>query len=677
MVTTEQNDAKWNLLIVEDDPDQARNVQRLLLKKFKVGADTAASIEHARKALAAKQYDVVVLDYQLPDGSGLDLLGEITSRPVHPRVIMVTGQGGEDIAAEAFRREASGYVVKDSRLPAMLPEIVSQALHEVKLRGAQERLKRSEENGRALLDTTPETLMLIDGDGIILTINETGAARFGLEPDQMAGTRLYDHMPADLAESRKKRYDSVLETGEPVRFEDSHAGILFYNVVYPVSTQEGKPDRLALFSQDITDRRKAEEALARSRQELEERVLERTAQLRSSNEELRVEIEQRKKIEEALVALTERFQEQAATLDQILSSSPQHFYLFDDKGKFIYASKPAAEMLGLEQAQMEGRYWWELGFPEQAMRAVDVERENVMRTGEPWTGELKFPAPAGLRDFEYILSPIKRANGAVDTVVATARDVTDAKKASEELARYTARMREQAQLLDLTHETVLVRGMDGTILFWNEGAEDMYGWKREEALGKITHDLLKTEFPGSLEDVEDVLVEEGRWEGELTHTTRDGRHISVESRQVVRWSEGGMPDAVLEIDYDVTGSKSLQDKLESRMTMVEERAALLDLLPRPLIVRDMNSEITFWSDSAKNVFGWSSEEATGKDIFELLRTQFERPRAEIEFELLDKGSWHGRLVHFAKDGKPAEGVSHWVLRWDESGAPTSIIEIVC
>jgi DNA-binding NtrC family response regulator len=124
------NDDKWKLLIVEDDPDQARNVQRLLLKRFEVRADTAADLGRARDALEKKQYDVVVLDYQLPDGSGFDLLTEITSRPVHPAVIIVTGQGDEDIAAEAFRLQASGYVIKDSRLPSMLPEIVSRALSE-------------------------------------------------------------------------------------------------------------------------------------------------------------------------------------------------------------------------------------------------------------------------------------------------------------------------------------------------------------------------------------------------------------------------------------------------------------------------------------------------------------------------------------------------------------------
>ena len=94
MVRTKQNTDDWKLLIVEDDPDQARNVQRLLLKKFNVEADTAASIKRAKAALDKQDYDVVVLDYQLPDGSGLDLLEEITTSPVHPRVIMVTGQGG-------------------------------------------------------------------------------------------------------------------------------------------------------------------------------------------------------------------------------------------------------------------------------------------------------------------------------------------------------------------------------------------------------------------------------------------------------------------------------------------------------------------------------------------------------------------------------------------------------
>ncbi|MHB8896796.1 MAG: PAS domain-containing protein, partial [Candidatus Geothermincolia bacterium] len=392
---------------------------------------------------------------------------------------------------------------------------------------------------------------------------------------------------------------------------------------------------------------------------------------------LKAEIEERKKAEALLVALSQSVQEQARVLDQILSASPQHFYLFDNKGKFIYASKPAADLLGLAQPEFAGKYWWDLGFPESVMRVLDIERDNVLRTGTPWKGRLQFPTTMGMRDFEYILSPIVRPEGKVDTVVAAARDVTEEKQAQEELAVRTARLQEQAQLIDLTHETIIVRDMTGKILFWNAGAEEMLGWKREEAIGKEQSSLLETEFPLPLDEVEEILLQDGRWEGELVQTARDGSRLDVASRQVVRWSEGHQPEAILEIDSDISDRRALQDELEARVASLEHQAHLLGLIPRPVFVTDMNSTITFWNAAAEQVFGWTSDEAIGKVSHELLRIEFERPLADVEFDLLNNGSWQGELVYIAKDMSRVTANSHWTLEWDEGGEPASIIEVVC
>ena len=68
----------------------------------------------------------------------------------------------------------------------------------------------------------------------------------------------------------------------------------------------------------------------------------------------------------------------------------------------------------------------------------------------------------------------------------------------------------------------MTRTVEGIINFWNHAAEDLYGWKKEEAIGRVSHDLLKTQFPKPLEEIESELVNNGRWEGKLVHSTRDG-----------------------------------------------------------------------------------------------------------------------------------------------------------
>src|SRR5262245_15187228 len=93
---------------------------------------------------------------------------------------------------------------------------------------------------------------------------------------------------------------------------------------------------------------------------------------------------------------------------------------------------------------------------------------------------------------------------------------------ADSLARQAARLREQAQLLDLAYDAIFVRAYAGSrITYWNRGAETLYGWSRDEAVGAVPHILLQTEFPRPLAEIERSIARHGRWEGELVHTRRD------------------------------------------------------------------------------------------------------------------------------------------------------------
>jgi PAS domain S-box-containing protein len=124
-----------------------------------------------------------------------------------------------------------------------------------------------------------------------------------------------------------------------------------------------------------------------------------------------------------------------------------------------------------------------------------------------------------------------------------------------------ARLLEQAQLLDLAHDAILSLDWNGTIRFWSCGAEQMYGCPREEALGKISHELLDTAFPEPLIDIEAKLLALGHWEGELLHRRRDGSRIRVNSRWALRRGPGGVPQGFLEIDTDITEKRRIEEQL--------------------------------------------------------------------------------------------------------------------
>ena len=112
-----------------------------------------------------------------------------------------------------------------------------------------------------------------------------------------------------------------------------------------------------------------------------------------------------------------------------------------------------------------------------------------------------------------------------------------------ELRKRVATLEGQAALLNVTHDSILVRELDGRISFWNRGAETTYGWTTKEALGHVAHELLQTRFPQPLQEIEAIVLREGQWEGQLGHTRKDGYSLVVSSRWVLDRDENGRAGA--------------------------------------------------------------------------------------------------------------------------------------
>lgn len=145
-----------------------------------------------------------------------------------------------------------------------------------------------------------------------------------------------------------------------------------------------------------------------------------------------------------------------------------------------------------------------------------------------------------------------------------ARDELDMRvqERTRELRQANEILRERANLLDLTHDTVIVRDMNDVITFWNRGAEERYGWTRDEAIGQVSHGIMRTGFPSPLVEINAELTRTGRWEGELFHTLRDGKLVTVASRWALQRDEQGNPVAVLETNNDITERKRAEAALQ-------------------------------------------------------------------------------------------------------------------
>jgi two-component system sensor kinase FixL len=161
-----------------------------------------------------------------------------------------------------------------------------------------------------------------------------------------------------------------------------------------------------------------------------------------------------------------------------------------------------------------------------------------------------------------------------------------------ERKRIEGSLRETADLLDLTHDSVFVRDMRNVITYWNRAAEEQYGWLSEEAVGRVSHDILGTVFPAPLGDIMQDLTGAGRWEGELIHSRRDGTQVLAASRWALQRDEKGIPLAILETNNDISERRRAQDALHKAqaevahvtrvMTMGELVASIAHEVNQPL-----------------------------------------------------------------------------------------------
>jgi PAS domain S-box-containing protein len=167
-----------------------------------------------------------------------------------------------------------------------------------------------------------------------------------------------------------------------------------------------------------------------------------------------------------------------------------------------------------------------------------------------------------LIDVSLTISPIKGPKGEILGASKIARDITKQKQTVRRLA-------EQARLLDLSNDAIIVRDYQDRIVYWNRGAEEMYGFSAKEALGKISHQLLQTAHPENLGNVRKKLKRDNRWSSELVHIRKDGRKVVVMSRWSLDRDASGKPMSILETNTDITARKRAEVELQRTKDLLE------------------------------------------------------------------------------------------------------------
>ncbi|HEY5837637.1 MAG TPA: PAS domain S-box protein [Pyrinomonadaceae bacterium] len=254
-------------------------------------------------------------------------------------------------------------------------------------------------------------------------------------------------------------------------------------------------------------------------------------------------------------------------LSGIINSAMDAVITVDDEQRIILFNAAAERMFLFPAADAVGQPL-ERFIPER-FRAThkhhvrDFGQTNVTRRSMGSLGAL-FGLRADGEEFpiEASISQIESDGQKLYTVIL--RDISERKRAEEAL-------KEQARILDLV--PVVIHDLTDRIIFWNTGSEQMYGWKAEEALDKVTHNLLKTEFPRPLEEIKARVLSRGHWEGELVHTTQDDRRLVIAGQWVLHRDEHGKPKAILQVNNDVTERKQAEREIRRLNEELEQRVA--------------------------------------------------------------------------------------------------------
>ncbi|MBU7585485.1 MAG: response regulator [Nostoc sp. TH1S01] len=252
---------------------------------------------------------------------------------------------------------------------------------------------------------------------------------------------------------------------------------------------------------------------------------------------------ERQRIEDALRQSEERFR-------VALKNSPIFVFNQDRELRYTWVYNSIS---GWTTEDMLGKHDSEL-LPDEDAQNLTTIKQGVLTTGIGTRAEVLLTTPHGIRYYDLTVEPLRNESQDIVGITCASIDISENKQTE-------AKIREQAALLDISTDAICVRDLENKILFWNKGAENLYGWQASEAWGKNVSELLFDESCPQFEAAWLNVISKGKWQGELTKRKKTGKEVLVASRWSLVCDSQGRPQSILTVDTDITEKKRLEAQL--------------------------------------------------------------------------------------------------------------------
>jgi PAS domain S-box-containing protein len=427
---------------------------------------------------------------------------------------------------------------------------------------AEEALLESRATSRGLLDATQESLLLLDKEGTIIAANQTAARRHQRTPKELIGSNRFDILPENVLESRKAHFEKVFQTGEPEDFEDERDGMIFHHIYYPVKDKEGAIMGVAIFAQDITERKKAEEALRES------------------------EINMR----------------------TIFENSPLGMIHFSEDGTILDCNDMFVELMGSSREKLIG-----FNTPNQTndenLRAAIIKAlagETVEYEGDytSVTGKKTTPLRIVFNPTEPGASPTE--------VIATLEDITERKRAEEAIRESQERL---STILKTTNQGFWLVDNDTITLDVNDAMCEILGHSKKEIVGKKIYDFLDEENRAKVRQQEEVRSESKRSLYEISLMRSDGKRVPCLVNASPLLDGDGVKIGSFGMFTDITERKVAEEAVqESR----ERLDTILKTTAQGFWLNDQDDNMMEVNEAMCKILGLAKEEIVGRNFFNFL-----------------------------------------------------------